>query len=179
MKKYGFFIGAMVSSLFLVACATVPTDDIEIDAKGAPGFELSQYKSYAWLGSAQIVNDPQGEWEPEGFDADSEVRFLIDREMRERGMVEVVRAPDLVVAFLAGIDMDVLELKDNPDKGATAPVLEKTSRGALGIVFIDPATRQPVWAGAALATVKANRSIPDIRARLDYAVSGIFKKLGK
>ena len=176
MKSYGSLISVMVVGLVLVACASVPTGDIEFDAEGAPGFELSQNKSYAWLGSAQIVNDPQGEWEPEGLDADAEVRFLIDREMRGRGMVEVIREPDLLVAFFAGIDMETLELTDIPDQ--EIPVLEKTSKGALAIVLVDPRTRQMVWAGAALATINKDRSIHDVRARLDYAVTGIFKKLG-
>lgn len=177
MKRYGSLISVIVAGLMLVACASVPTDDIEFDAEGTPGFELGQYKSYAWLGSAQIVNDPQGEWEPDGLDADAEVRFLIDREMRSRGLVEVVREADLLVGFLAGIDMEALELTDMPDQ--ELPVLEKTSRGALAIVFIDPHTRQPVWAGAALATINKDRSLHDVRARLDYAVTGIFKKLAR
>jgi hypothetical protein len=166
-------IGVVLAGILLGSCAGVPTDDIELDAQGAPGFEIGQYSSYAWLGSAQIVNDPQGEWEPDGFDADAEVRFLIDRELRQRGMIEVVRKPDLLVGFLAGIDMESLDLRDIPDQ--EVPVLEKTSRGALAIVLINPDTRQPMWAGAATATLNKDRSIHDIRARLDYAVSGIFK----
>ena len=67
------------------------------------------------LDTAQIVNDPLGKWEPPGFDADAEIKFLIDRELRKRGMSQNSIDPDLVVVFAAGIDMDALELKVDPE----------------------------------------------------------------
>jgi hypothetical protein len=72
----------------LFGCATA-TKDIRVETESAPGVNLSGYTTYAWAGSAEVVNDPHGNWEPPGFDADAELRFLINRELRGKGMQEV------------------------------------------------------------------------------------------
>ena len=93
MKKATLFFFAGVLTL-IAGCMTVPTKDIKVDAQADPKANFSGYKSYAWLGSAAIVNDAFGQWEPPNFDADAEIKYLIDRELRKRGMSEDSANPD-------------------------------------------------------------------------------------
>lgn len=159
----------------LTACASALTKDIKVEAESTPTFDVSQYKTYAWLGSAQIVYDPQGQWEPPEFDADSELHWLMDRELRGRGMSEVRQNPDLVVAFAAGIDMAALELKEDPKNDIQ--MLQRTPKGALVVLFIDGKTGNPVWAGSAIGDVHEKISSEDVKKRLDYAVTKMFNLL--
>lgn len=171
MKKIYAVLTALLF-LLTMGCSTL-TQDIEVDAEADPKANLAGYKTYAWLGSAAILNDPRGKWEPPQFDADAEIKFLIDRELRKRGIKEVAVRPDLIVGFAAGIDMEALELVEN--KETKLQMLQNVPTGSLVIVLIDGVTGNPVWASAAVADVQQEISSDDVRKRLDYAVSQMFK----
>lgn len=175
MKTLRQFLFVSVIGVVVAACATTLTRDIKVEAESSPTFDINNYKTYAWLGSAQIVYDPQGQWEPPEFDADSELRWLMNRELRNRGMNEVMSNPDLVVAFAAGIDMEALELKEDPKKDIR--MLQRTPKGALVVLFIDGKTGNPVWAGSAIGDVHKEISSQDVKKRLDYAVTKMFDLL--
>ncbi len=159
--------------LILAACASPLTQDIEVDAEADPRANLAGYNTYAWLGSAAILYDPKGKWEPPEFDADAEIKFLIDRELRKRGMKEVAANPDMIIGYAAGIDMEALQLVE--DKEAKIQMLQNVPSGSLVIVLIDGQTGNPVWASAAVADIKQNISSEDARKRLDYAVTHMFR----
>ena len=161
--------------LMLGGCATAPVSDIKVKAEVAPGYTPSEYKTYAWLATAQIINDPEGNWEPPQFDADAEIKWLIDREMRARGISEVAAYPNVFIAFVAGVDMKHLQLEKDPRMDID--VLQNAPKGALVVILIDGATGNPVWAAAAVGDVDTNRTPEDTKARLDYAVRQMFKKL--
>lgn len=161
--------------LFMAGCASVPTKDIKVDAQVDPKATFSGYKTYAWLGAAAIVNDPYGQWEPPQFDADAEIIFLIDRELRKRGMSENTTDPDLIVAFAAGIDMDALGLKVDPE--TKRDLLDNVPQGGLAVVLADSETGFAIWVGIATAEIQENPDTATVKARLDYAVTRMFKKL--
>ena len=167
-------IGAM--ALLGAGCATV-TKDIKVDAETRPGTDLTRYKTYAWIGSAQIINDPRGQWEPPKLDADAEIRWLIDRELRKRGMTEVNRSPDLLVGFAAGINMEALELVKDPETKADS--MRKVPKGALVVVLADAATRVPLWLGTATADLQEKPDVEMAQKRLDYAVTRMFEKISQ
>lgn len=146
-----------------------------VDAQANPKVNLRGYKTYAWMGSAQIIYDPDGRWEPRKIDMDAEIRHLINRELRKRGATEVNSDPDMVVAYAAGIDMAALELKDNPE--TKLPMLKNVPKGALVVLFIDSETAIPIWAGLAEAEIQEDPPTDIVRKRLDYAVNKMFKKL--
>jgi len=172
MKIHTFFL-TLFLAVTLSGCATV-TKDIKVEAETRPGVNLADYKSYAWLGSAEIVNDSQGNWEPPGFDADAELRLLINQELRGKGMREVSTKPGLFVAFAAGINMDVLEIVEDPETKLYN--FKDAPKGALVVVLIHPATRQAVWVGSATGDVKSGRSSDEMARRLAYAVKTMFSK---
>ena len=176
MKMRYLSIGIVV--LFLLAgCASVHTKDITIDTQADPKANFSGYKTYAWLGAAAIVNDPYGKWEPPQFDADAEIKFLIDRQLRKRGMTENSMNPDLIVAFAAGIDMDALGVKTDPE--TKSEILENVPQGGLVVLLVDGQTGFAIWVGIATAELTENPDTDTIKARLDYAVTQMFKELPK
>ena len=175
MKKHWLVIFTFI--VLLAACATTPVKDISIDSDADPKANFSGYKTYTWLGSAAIVNDSSGLWEPPSFDADSEVKFLIDRELRGRGMSENDADPDLIVAFALAADMDALVTKVDPK--TKLEILDNVPQGGLVIELIDSDTGYVIWVGVATAEVQQNPSDETIKARLDYAVSKLLKQIPK
>ena len=172
MKKRLFtLIGAV---LLVAGCASV-TKDIQVETDVDPKANLAGYSTYTWLGSAAILYDPAGKWEPPQFDADSEIKFLIDRELRAQGLSESTSNPDLVVAFAAGIDMASMDIKIDPE--SELETLENVPRGALVLVLIDAASGKAVWAGIATGKIQENPDEETTKKRLDYAVSSMLKQL--
>jgi len=162
----------VIVAFFMSSCATL-TQDINVETHVHPGVDFSSFKSYAWVGSAQIVFDPVGQWEQPTLDTDEEVKFNINRELRNKGLIEVKKDPDLLVAFAAGVDMTFLELKEDPE--SKKEVLTNVPKAALVIALIDAKTGYTVWLGFAEGDVQEQQTIENIRARIDYAVTEIFK----
>jgi hypothetical protein len=175
IKKYIGISFALI--LLLGGCATVPTQDIKVDAQADPKANFGGYETYDWLGAAAIVNDAYGRWEPPQFDADAEIVFLIDRELRQLGMSQRSVDPDMVVAFAAGIDMDALQLKVDPT--TEMRMLENVPQGGLVVALIDSDSGFVIWVGRAAAEIQEDPDAKTVKARLDYAVSKMFKKLPK
>ena len=174
MKKNLFVL--FVLTVFVAGCASV-TKDIRVETEADPKINFSGYSSYSWLGSAAILYDPEGKWEPPQFDADAEIRFLIDRELRARGMTESSANPDLIVAYAAGVDMETLKIEVDPE--SSLQTLTNLPMGALVIALVDAKTGVAIWAGVATAEIQENPEQEVIKKRLDYAVSSMFKKLPK
>lgn len=172
LNKKFLFARIAIISLLISSCTTL-TSDITVETHASPDANFNSYKSYAWAGSAQIVFDPIGQWEQPTIDTDEEVKFNIDTELREQGLIEVSEDPDLLVAFAAGIDMTHLELVENPD--SKVKVLTNVPKGALVIALTDVGSGYTVWMGFAEVNVQPQQSIENIRARIEYAVHEIFK----
>ena len=168
-----FFIASIVIGAFLTSSCATLTQDINVETHANPDVDFNTYKSYAWVGSAQIVFDPIGQWEQPTLDTDEEVKFNINRELRNKGLFEVQSNPDLLVGFAAGIDMTSLELKEDPE--SKKQVLTNVPKAALVIALVDADTGYTVWLGFAEGDVQEQQTIENIRARIDYAVSEIFK----
>ena len=174
MNKKIIYLFIMLSML-ITGCASVPKADIKVEAEADPKVNFSGYKTYAWLGSAAIVNDLMGQWEPPPFDADAEIKYLLNREFRNRGMSESTIAPDLIVAFVAGVDMDAFEFKKNPETEIN--ILKNVPQGALAVILVDSNSGFVVWIGVATADIQHDVDATTVKARLNYAVTQMMKKL--
>ncbi|MGD8854551.1 MAG: DUF4136 domain-containing protein [Gammaproteobacteria bacterium] len=172
MKLTGPVLPPLVLWL-LAGCASV-TEDIRVQTEADPGLDLGSYRTYSWLGATEIAPVRLGDWEPPGLDADAEIRALLNRELRRRGMREVDSDAQLVVGFGAGINPEVFEIVEDPD--SKMYTLHNAPRAALVVVFIDPRTRRPVWVGTAVGDVKAGRSAHEVRRRIDYAVTSMLRQ---
>jgi len=164
-------------TVLLIACTTVPTKDIQVDAEADPKASFSGFKTYAWLASAQIVYDPEGQWEPKNVDIDAEVQAIIDSELKKRGMTGVSTSPDMLVAYAAGVDMTTLGLKENPETGEK--LLENIPGAALVVALIDADTGYVIWIGEAVGEVQEQVDQATVRARIEYAIREMFRLLPK
>jgi len=169
-------IGIIVIFALTASCATL-TSDIEAEAHMDPNTDFSKYKSYTWLGSAQIVFDPIGQWEQPTLDTDEEVKFNINQELREHGLYEAINDPDLIIGFAAGIDMTILELKEDPE--SKKEILKNVPKASLLIAMVDAKTGYTVWLGYAEGDIQKQQSIENIRARIAFAVSEMFKSFNR
>ena len=171
-----FYIGLVVAFVLSTSCATL-TSDIDVESHADPKADFSKYKSYAWLGSAQVVYDPIGQWEQPTLDTDGEVKFNINRELRQHGLFEAEKNPDLIVGFAAGVDMTTLELKEDPESGKE--ILLNVPKASLLVALVEAETGYTVWLGYAEGEIQEQQSIENIRARIAFAISEIFKSYGK
>jgi len=162
----------LIAALASSSCTTL-TSDINIETHDNPEVNYDTYNTYAWVGSAEIVFDPVGQWEQPTLDTDEEVKFVINRELRKHGINQVDKNPDLLVAFAAGVDTTAMELKEDPQ--TQSKVLTNIPKASLVIALIDAHTGYVVWLGYATANAQQQQTIENIRARIDYAVSEIFK----
>jgi hypothetical protein len=164
-----------LSFLLLSGCATIPTGDISIETAADNKVNFSGYKSYEWLAAAGILRDPEGKWEPPGFDADAEIQFLVDRELRKRGLTETGTNPDFLVAYVLGVNMTALKLKENPETNINT--LENVPRGALVLILIDPQSLSAIWAGVATAEKLEGIAMQARKKRLDYVITNMLRQL--
>jgi len=167
----------LVLALVVGACANQLTKNINVDSQASSTADFSAIKTYQWLASAQILNDPSGQWEPRGFDADAEIRFLINRELRKRGISEVESNPDVFVAYVGGVDMDAMDWKVDPK--TKLQVLANQPAGALAVVLLNTTNGDPIWGAIASDNVEGQQNADNARTRLDYAVTQMFKRLPK
>ncbi len=167
-------ITIVILGLLLSACSLTPKDDIEVTSDIDPRVNISGFKTYEWLGSVGVFNDPAGKWKAVNFDMDSEVALLIDRELGKRGIEEAMADADLLVMYLAGIDMEALEEKLDPD--TQLQTLQNVPQGGLVIALIDARTGFIVWVATATAEIQ-NLPSDQVRERLDYAVTQMIKQL--
>ena len=163
--------------LLLTGCAGV-TSDINADAKSDPKANLSGYKTFAWIGAGEVLNDPNMRWKPSNVPVAGDIKFLIDRELRKRGMNLASPAnANLGVAFFLGIDMEAQKLKKNPE--TKVEMLKNVPKAGLIVALIDTKTGFVVWIGRAVGEVQENATDEEVRERLDYAVSEMFKLFPK
>jgi hypothetical protein len=175
LNKYLLIILSVI--LLVSGCASSVTSDIVVEVEAEPKANFKDYSRYKWLGSAAIVYDPKGKWEVPNFDADSEIKFHIDTELRARGMTEDSLDADLVVAFSAGIDMESMDIDIDPESNLTT--LENVPLGTLIVVLVDAKTGLAIWAGSATAEIQESPGEEAIKKRIAYAVRTMFKKFPK
>jgi len=174
MKKITLFLIAAIT-LFMVGCNS-EYNDITVSSDHDPDFKIKHYKTYAWLGSAEIIADDHGQWEVPNFDADAEIRFLIDNKLRDHKLTPVKSNPDLIVAFVGGVSVvDAINVKNNSNMKEVD--FAQIPAGALVIVFIDGKTGEPVWVGEATANVQYAPDEQTAKERLDYAVNKMLKQI--
>ena len=177
MKRRLFITSVLAAMVLVGGCSSIPTKDIAIETQTDPKINFDGYASYTWAGSAAILRDPAGQWEPPSFDADTEIKHLIDRELRKKGMLETSANPDLIVAFAVGVDTEALKLKVDPK--TDIEVVEEVPAGGLLVVLVDADTGFVAWAGLATAELLEKPDAETARARLDYVVTNMLKGLPK
>ncbi len=173
MKKILYPVIFFILALLLSACSPSMTKDIEVETASDPKVNLKAYTKYAWLGSASVLNDPEGKWQPAKFDVSSDIKFLIDSELREKGLTEVAdKDAEVAISFFTGVDMEAQDLKADPAKDVEIP--ENVPQAALIVVALDVQTGYVIWMGVATGNIKEGTSVEESKARIAYAVKKMF-----
>jgi hypothetical protein len=175
MKRITFAV-LMVFGILVAGCASFPKDDIDIATDSDPNVNFSDYKTYAWIGAAAILNDPEGKWKQPGFDTDALVTALIDSELNKHGMTMSEPNPDTLVAYAIGADFEQMKLKE--DDVTNVKVLQNIPQGALVVVLLDANTEEVTWAGVAVADVQ-QKGDEVMKKRLQYTITEMFKQFPK
>ena len=162
--------------IFLQGCARY-TSDIEVKTELGAQADLSDYKTYTWLERITSLNDPSGKWQPSGLDVAGEIKFFIDRELRDHGLHLSTTNPELAVAFQLGVNMQSLKLKQNPKSNLA--VLTNVPDAALVVILIDTATKEIIWVSKAEAEIQQGYDAELVRKRIDYTITKMFKALNK
>ncbi len=172
MKKIFYPLTLLFLYTLLSACAST-TKDIEVETASDPKVNLEAYEKYAWLGSAEILNDPEGKWQPAKFDISSDIKFLIDNELREKGLTEVAdEDAEVAISFFTGVDMEAQDLKADPKTNVEIP--NNVPRAALIVVALDIKTGYVIWMGVATGEVQTGTTVKEKKARIAYAVKKMF-----
>jgi hypothetical protein len=174
MRQLSLFTIIPFLLALLAGCAPY-AKDILVETELDPKTNISAYKSYAWLGDVSILNDPNEKWQPSGLDISSEIKFIVDRELRASGLHLSDAPPELAVSFLVGADMEAMKLKVDPDSKLES--LKNVPEAALVVILMDVATENVVWIGKAEGEVQEGANPEQVRQRIDYAITEMFKEL--
>ena len=167
---------AALGAALCLSCSSTPTSDIHVRSAVDAKSNIAAYKAYAWDTNAGLLHDRTGMWTPKDIDPQAEVKFLVDKKLRERGMTEVQQSPDLLVLTLIVADVkDVEEIKAKG--GEPASKLDLVGKGALVVELVDAETAKTIWLGAAEGDVRYNNSVEVSKERLAYAVDKLFDQL--
>lgn len=174
MRK-GIFSAIMMAA-FMTGCASFPKEDITVETSRDYKANFSGYRTYAWLGSIQMLSDSYGHWKTPQFDVDTQLRSLISEALGKRGKKEVGDDPDMLVAYAAGVDMDAVQLKTNP-KTKMGNLVNVPAAGLI-VALIDPQTDFVIWSATATGEMKGLDE-ETAKKRLEYVVTTMFDALPK
>jgi hypothetical protein len=163
-------------ALFAGACTHAKTDDIHVHSAADVKTNFKGYKTYGWYGSLSVLQDQTGTWVPRDRDVMAEVKFLVDKKMRELGLVEVKSNPDLLVGMLIVADVQQLQ-KLEDERGQAVAGFERVGKGALVVELVDAETNKTVWLGGAEGEAHGGYSTKQSNERLAYAVDKLFDEL--
>ena len=168
--------------LTTVACsssqpAVVPDLVVEHHTDAKTNFD--GIKTYRIVAAAGAINDPNGKWHSPNVDFGNDLKFLIERELRDRGLTPVADQADVDVIFLVAVDMEALKVVKERHDGQDEEVLKTTPQGAIVVQMVDTETLKAVWTAGAAAEVNERPEAEEARKRIDYAVSELFKTYPK
>ena len=176
IRGLGLAVVVLAGALSAFSCSKTKTNDIQVHSAADAKTNFKGYKSYAWYGGVAAMRDNTGMWIPRDRDAMAEVKFLIDKRLRDMGLTEARDQPDLWVSML--IVGDVQEMKKiKEERGQSLDTFEPVGQGALVVELIDGSTGKTVWLGDAVGEARQSYTTKQSNERLAYAVDRMFDEL--
>jgi hypothetical protein len=170
-------LAVVAGTAALGACASgTPTGDIRVHSAADAKANLGAYKSYAWQSSDGVLLDRTGVWTSKDVDAQAEVMYLVNKNLRGRGMTVAREQPDLLVSLLIVADVNDIEAIKN-ERGEALSGFDPVGEGALVVELIDASTGKTVWIGGAEGEIRGSRSTAEGKERLSYAVDKLFEQM--
>lgn len=166
---YGAFVGLMI----VLFSGCVSTSDIQVESIKSEKANLNGYKSYQIVDGSGVIHDSKEIWIPDNLDVNVEIKQMINTQLAKKGKIPVTKNPDFYVVYLAGGDMDALEIKIDKKGKET---IKNVSVAAIAIMFIDADTGEIIWISSAEGKLK-ELSVIDMKKRLDYAIKKMLSSI--
>jgi hypothetical protein len=153
----------------------VDVSDIQFMTGRDPKANIAGFKTYAWAAAEAEINDPGSKWTLPDLNIANEIIFLVNRELRGRGMTEVAENPEVLLVASAAVDTEALAALKDADSNLT--IIKTIPQSSLLLGFLDPTSHETLWVGAASSELKGSTDNEVVKARLDYAIRNIIKTI--
>ena len=162
-------LSLVLGLMMLSGCSS--KDNITIKTYQDQKVNLAGYKNYQWLVGGNILVDDGQKWRARAYDINRFVERQIAKELYNKKIIKTQIRPDFLISYVVGINMDAI--KEKVDKNGEKYFANVPEAG-LGIVFLDPITRQVIWASNAEATLMPELSDEESKERIAYAIEQMF-----
>ena len=151
----------------------VSTKDIQVETVKSEKVNLKGYKTYEIIKESGADESIKKEKTLKGVDVDGNMKALITSELAKRGKVEVTHDPDFFVAYVAGADMDAIQIKlDKEGKS----MIQNIPEAAMLLMLVDAETGSIIWLSTAEGDFKG---LPpeQQKERLKFAIKKMLNGL--
>ncbi len=161
--------GMVVGLMIVGFTGCVSTNDIQVESATSEKVDLKGYKTYQIVEGSGVDDESK----KSSHDMDAELHRIISNVLGEKGKVPVTKNPDFYVAYVAGTDMDALEVKIDD---AGQETMKEVSASAMILILIDAHTGKIIGVSTAEGEAK-NLPLADRKKRLEYAIKKMFNEL--
>ncbi len=161
--------GAIIGLMVIGFTGCVDTSDIQVESAKADKVNLDGYKTYQIMEESGVATEST----KSDHDVNAELQRSIATELGKKGKVPVTKNPDFYVAYVAGADMDAIEVKIDKEGQET---IKNTPAAAMLLLLIDAHTGMIIAISTAEGEAK-NLPIEDRKKRLNYTVKKMFSQL--
>lgn len=150
MARHAYAVNRLTASFVAVLVCSC-AQRIDSGSEAAPGVNLQQYDSYAWISEdISLIGAGRGNPRIRNEENERRIREAIDASLASQGLQEVPRQDaDLIVSFTVGTKEDLrLEGASNNYSFLTSKQATRTYyEGTLSIDLFDAETAAQVWHG--------------------------------
>jgi hypothetical protein len=165
-------ISTIVGLMIIGFNGCTPTSDIKVEKATSKKVDLRGYKTYAPLLAKGVLVDSQGIYSSKNMNLEAEINNMIKTELDKRGKEQVMSNPDFLVAYVAGVDMDVIRAKVRKQDQIQ---LTQVPAASLAILFIDAQTNALIWMAVSEGELRQDLDVEKTRKRLHYAIRKMLR----
>jgi len=164
---------ALVALLLLGVTGCVSTKDIQVETVKSDKANLKGYKTYEIIKESGADESLKKDKTLKGVNVDAGIRKIIVEELAKRGKVEVKHDPDFFVAYVAGADMNAMQIKLDKKGRST---IENIPEAAMLLMLVDADTGAIIWLSTAEAEFKG-LPLEQQQERLKYTIKKMLSGL--
>ncbi len=128
--------------------------------------DFTQFKTYAWIENSSLIFDSNHNWAKSDIDPVIEFKFAVDTEFRTKGLSQVSKNPDLIVAMSVGANADRIALHKLAKEQKT--VIDDLPEGAALLIVAESDTLEVLYISLATGDVDQSISTQESQHRIKY-----------
>jgi len=164
---------SLTALLLMGVTGCVSTEDIQVETVKSEKANLKGYQTYEIIKESGADDTLKRDKTLKGVDVDKGIRTIIVSELAKRGKVEVSHDPDFFVAYVAGADMNAMQIKLDKEGRST---IENIPETAMLLMLVDADTGAIIWLSTAEAEFKG-LPIEQQKERLKYTIRKMLSGL--